>query len=662
MLRVNSIKSKIVITTITIFVVISILFSTVSVISAYSSTMSVLEITMKESAKLVSMSFEKQFEIFEKLLLEIASNPIIYDEKYSNEEKLKFIKGKQDRYKDTLQGDIHYAGSDGLSLIINATINDREYFQKALKGESNLSDPFIRKDIPGALGFAYAVPAKNGDNVVGSVYLIFSYDVMMDIVNSASIGQTGNAYIINKANETVVHKNIELVKNKVKTIEEAKTDTSLFKLAELEKRALSGENGFGTYVYDGINKLVSFCPINKTDNWSIMLNINRKEFTTGLLNAIWWNIKSGLIILIISVLIFWLLANSISKPIKSMVKRIELLSLGDLTTEIPQVKTNDEIKQLNISLNKTISNLKLYIENISYIMTQLSEGKLHTTVDLEYIGDFIPIKQSMVKILDSFNTTIFNIGESSEQVSSGSTQVAEGAQELARCTTEQTNIIEEFLNSIQEISENIINNTNNIKQSSQLCNLAKTKALDGDIYMKNMVLAIDDIDVSSKNISNIVKVIEDISQQTNLLALNASIESARAGEVGKGFAVVANEIKELSNRSSQSMKDITSIISQSLAKVSQGKQLANDTSNILKEILCFVEKTSDISDIILQASNDEKKHLVELSEGAKQISSVIETTASTSQESSAISQELAAQAENLKQLIMHFKLNHEVRK
>lgn len=662
MLRVKSIKSKLVITTIAVFVVAAILFSTVSVISAYRSTMSVLEMTMKESAKLVAVSFEKQLDIYETLLFEIANNSIIYDEKYSNEEKLKFIKEKQDMYKDILQGDIHYAGSDGLSLIINATINDREYFQKALKGEANLSNPFIRKDIPGAVGFAYAVPAKRGDKVVGSVYLIFSYDVMINIVNNISMGQTGSAYIINKANETVVHKNIELVKNKVKTIEQSQTDTSLVKLAELEKRALSGENGFGTYTYDGINKLVSFYPINKTDGWSIMVNVNKSEFAADLSNAIWWNIKSGIIISIISILIFWLLANSISKPIKSMVERIELLALGDITTKIPQVKTNDEIKQLNISLDKTISNLKLYIENISYVMTRLANGELDTTVDLEYIGDFIPIKQSMIKILESFNDTIFNIGESSEQVSSGSTQVAEGAQELARCTTEQTNIVEEFINSIQEISENIINNTANIKQSSEFCNLAKTKSIDGDIYMKNMVLAIDDIDVSSKNISKIIKVIEDISEQTNLLALNASIESARAGEVGKGFAVVANEIKELANKSSQSMKDITSIISQSLVKVSQGKQIANDTSNILKEILVSVEKTSDISAIILQASKDEKNHLAELSEGAKQISSVIETTASTSQESAAISEELAAQAENLKQLIMHFKLNHEVRK
>lgn len=660
MSKVKSIKSKFVNTTIAIFIVVAILFSLVSVVSAYKSTMSALEMTMKESAKLASVSFEKQLEMYELLLLEIASNPIIYDEKYTNQEKLRFIKEKQDMYKDILQGDIHYAGSDGLSLIINSTINDREYFQKALKGESNLSDPFIRKDIQDALGFAYAVPAKNGGKVVGSVYLIFSYDVMLDIVRNISIGQSGSAYLVNKSGQTVVHKDEQIVRNKVNIIQEVQNDSSLTQLAELEKKSINGEEGFGTYTYDGMVKLASFHPVDKTEGWGIIVNANRDEFAVSLINSIWWNIMSSVAISAIAILAFYLLANSVSKPIKSMAKRVDLLALGDITTEIPQVKTNDEIKQLNISLNKTVDNLKLYIENISYVMKQLADGNLNITVDLEYIGDFIPIKQSIVKILESFNTTVFNIGESSEQVSSGSNQVAEGAQELARCATEQTNIVEEFMNSIEQISENIIENTNNIKQSNELSNSAKAKARDGDSYMKKMVSAINDIDVSSKNIAQIIKVIQDIAQQTNLLALNASIESARAGEIGKGFAVVANEIKELASKSSQSVKSITSIIDQSLAKVSQGKQIADDTSTILKEILVSIEKTSDISDIILQASEDEKNHLAELSKGATQISSVVESTASTSQESAAISEELAAQAENLKELIKHFKINQNI--
>ncbi|MGL4800251.1 MAG: methyl-accepting chemotaxis protein [Cellulosilyticaceae bacterium] len=373
------------------------------------------------------------------------------------------------------------------------------------------------------------------------------------------------------------------------------------------------------------------------------------------------NVVYGIIIaaVIIGIMSVWIIAKkitkSIEKPIKEVEKAASDLSKGILNIHIAY-SGEDEVGELANSMRDTVGILNLYIKDISNYLTKMAEGNMTEEIGIEYIGDFAPIKQALSEIAVKLNHTLMNINQSAQEVSSGAEDIAKGASGLAQGATEQASIIEEFVASTEEIAENINGTVRKVKETSTISYQAKLKADEGIKVMDKMLEAMNDISQSSKNIADVLKTIESIASQTNLLALNAAIESARAGEAGKGFAVVANEIRDLANRSSETVKEIEDMIQMSLKDVEKGQGMASQAAESLKEIVTSVERTTEIAGELLGNSNQQKESIEELAKGTKQIAEVVEANSSTSQESAAVSEELAAQAENLKGLIQYFQL------
>lgn len=348
--------------------------------------------------------------------------------------------------------------------------------------------------------------------------------------------------------------------------------------------------------------------------------------------------------------------QSIVNPVKEIEEVAKQLACGDLSNAHITYEREDELGSLASSMRYTIKTLQMYITDVSTQLTYMAEGDMSHSITLDYIGDFAPIKVALVNISEKLNETLKNIAQSAEEVSSGAEEIAKGATELAQGATEQASIIEEFVAATEEIVENINGTVAKVSATSEISQEAKERADEGIQVMDKMLASMNDISHSSKQIAEVLKAIDNIASQTNLLALNAAIESARAGEAGRGFGVVANEIRDLANRSSETVKGIESMIHTSLTHVEIGQNMANQTAQALKGILISVEKTTGIASELLESSNQQKESIEELATGTKQIAGVVESNTSTSQESAAISEELAAQAENLQSLLEYFKL------
>lgn len=349
--------------------------------------------------------------------------------------------------------------------------------------------------------------------------------------------------------------------------------------------------------------------------------------------------------------------RSITRPVHEIQSAAKLLADGKLDTDI-QYTAKNEIGSLANSLRTFVGKLRNYISDISQILGRISSGDMTVSVDREYHGDFVPIKQSMEQIIVSLNDTLSQISISSEQVAAGSEQMSAGAQALSQGATEQASSSEELAASINEISDKVQENADHAHQASTDMEETIQEIRRGDEQMKKLVSAMDEIAKTSEEIEKIIKVINDIAFQTNILALNAAVEAARAGSAGKGFAVVADEVRNLAGKSANAAKDTTTLIQTTITAISHGDKMVDETEKSLKQIAQKAGSVADLVNEIAEASGDQASSIEQIKTGINQISSVIQTNSATAEESAASSEELSAQAGMLKTLVSHFQLKN----
>ena len=317
---------------------------------------------------------------------------------------------------------------------------------------------------------------------------------------------------------------------------------------------------------------------------------------------------------------------------------------------------DDVYRPMMQNINQIVDAIVAPIRDIASKLERVAAGDLTARVTEDYQGDHGQLKHALNATLDSLNEILWQVRSSSDQIASGSSEVSSSAQALSVGATKQAASIEQITASITEMTEQTRQNAENATQANQLATAAGQLAVTGDESMKAMVTAMTGIDDSSKNISKIIKVIDEIAFQTNLLALNAAVEAARAGVHGKGFAVVAEEVRNLAARSANAAKETTTLIEGSIDKVRQGSDIASETAGALTRIVDSVQKVNDLVGEIAAASNEQAQGIAQINQGLKQVDHVTQQNTAGAEESASAAEELSGQAEHLRQLLDRFQL------
>lgn len=627
----------------------------------YTSTVDTVEQTMLQLAEVGAERVSQEIRGYMNIVEEAGTAVRFTSSAYTIEDKEELLHQKIEAH-GFVSGDL--LDKTGRSIFENIDYSDREFYTQAMKGNTYVSEPLVSK-LTGKLSIIISAPLwKDGTvntSVEGVIYFIPDEEFLNNIVRSINVSENGKAYIIGATGNTVAHENIELVKNMDNTINEAKSDSSLKDLAQMEEKMLAQEQGFGRYEYEGVEKFLSYAPISSTDGWSMGINAPTADFMDQTVLGIVITCILLIVSMIISGVIAVCIANKIANPIKMCADRLRLISKGDLKSSVPQVNTNDETKILLDSSKEIIYVLNKVIGDVDYLLGAMADGNFNvrTTAEEYYVGDLNGMLMSIRKINRKLSNALKSINVAAEQVSSGSEQVSSGAQSLSQGTTEQAASIQELAANINEVFERVQQNVSTADEARNKTIEAKGELDQSNNRMQDMLIAMSDISEKSKEIKNIIKVIEDIAFQTNILALNAAVEAARAGDEGKGFSVVAGEVRELASKSAQASKNSAELIENSLKSVEKGAKIANDTANSLAVAVENINNVANLVDDISKVSEGQYEQVKQVNEGADQISSVVQTNSATSEESAAISHQLSDQAEMLKKTVSIFQLRED---
>lgn len=374
--------------------------------------------------------------------------------------------------------------------------------------------------------------------------------------------------------------------------------------------------------------------------------------------AVFTVIILGGISVAVSVVFGIYITRGITQPVTELEQAARAMARGEFSAVRVAYDSRDELGSLAGDIRSMVKTLTDVLQNETYILNEMAEGNfsVHSEKDEYYIGEFEQLMRSMKKISRGLSELLLQISRSADNVAAGSEQVSSGSQNLAQGTTEQAASVEELTGMMSEISDQAYRNSRDAQEASEKAQMVKENATESSRSMQEMVKAMAEISGKSDEIRKIVKTIEDFSFQTNILALNAAVEAARAGDRGKGFSVVANEVRSLANQSSAASKSTAALIQSSLQAVEHGRRIANETDNALAEVVSGIDNVSELLFHITDASSKQFDANRQVTENINLISEVVQTNSATAEECAAASEELASQAQLLKELVSHFKL------
>lgn len=370
-------------------------------------------------------------------------------------------------------------------------------------------------------------------------------------------------------------------------------------------------------------------------------------------------IVTGIAIAVVATVIGKIITDSITEPVQQIDAAVASLRKGELSNiEMLTYESDDEFGDTIRMLKEAMNILSDYVREISQEVKLIAQGDLTRNGDdiTPFLGDFSELKESLVYILKRFNSTLSEISGIAEQVTHNAKEVESASKSLSDGATEQAGVIQELNATIDTVVDLAVDTAKETKNASERVKASANKANEEKEKMNVLLTEMEHITEISKEIGNIITDIEDIASQTNLLALNASIEAARAGEAGKGFAVVADQIGKLAADSAKSAVNTRDLIDKTLVEIQRGNAVTITTAEAFNQIISDMDSFAEMAENTMEKANSQAESLEQIGQGIEQLSGVVQSTAASSEENTAISINLSEGADKMNERVNRFKL------
>ncbi|KQS65278.1 chemotaxis protein [Rhizobium sp. Leaf371] len=341
----------------------------------------------------------------------------------------------------------------------------------------------------------------------------------------------------------------------------------------------------------------------------------------------------------------------------SMAHVVEAAAAGDFSRRITRTYGEPSLDRFAGNVNELVAGVDRGIGETGRVIASLAQGDLTQPMTGSFQGAFADLQSNVNEALAVLQKTLGEVRSTTLEINGNSGELRSATDDLAKRTEQQAASLEQTSASLGQITVAVQTSTERAHEATVIVTEAKEAAAQSGTVVRSAVDAMGRIEQASSEIGKITNVIDEIAFQTNLLALNAGVEAARAGEAGKGFAVVAQEVRELAQRAASAAKDIKVLIAKSGAEVSTGVQLVQETGRVLGEIENRVLSITDHIHSIATAAREQAGSLGEVSTAVNQMDKVTQQNAAMVQEANAATHRLSTEAENLAQMIGHFRLD-----
>lgn len=547
------------------------------------------------------------------------------------------------------------AVTDTSTLPAGFDATQRSWYQDAKnKNTTIFTAPYI-DTATGNMIFTVASPMYENGSFVGVFACDITLDSVMQIVGEMAVTENGYPILIDSDSNIMVHGNADFNpavsdgNAKITSVNDIDGDYKSV-ISSLADEVYLDENRD----WDGSTKFFAFTKLSAAD-WTIGYIIPQGDINSEL---------TGLIIIyIILFVVFFAAANIVvitvikkqMKPLKEISAVAGRIAAGELSASF-DYHSGDEIGALCASFADCTETTRRYISEISSKLDCLAHGDFSIEITEDYIGDYKPIKDSLVNIISSMRNTLNNIETACVQVNAGAASVADTSTQLAQGVSGQTAALKKLSDDMTEIINQVRETGERTIEARNLAGSAKEKIEESSHDMNKLLEAMNEISRESTEIAKIIQTIDDIAFQTNILALNASIEAARAGEAGKGFTVVAEEVRMLAGKSAEAANRTSELLQHTVSAIDGGSKLADETAAALSMAVSDTVSVDENISRIAQTTQSESEYMDGIFKSINEISEIVDETSNSAQAGAASSEELSGQAAMLSELVSEFKL------